>query len=465
MLGALSFPLLHVVLQTWGLAPPVGGPAGSQALLTVIASALLMSALAVLAYRVLERQRRRLQLERRILEAQLLQSQKMEAVGRLAGGVAHDFNNLLTAIDGNNDLALDMIATGEIGSLKDVLGEVTAATRRAASLTGQLLSFSRRQIVTAERVDVNAAVVGLERMLHRLIGEDVRLDTHLDAAEPHALVDRGQLDQVVLNLVINARDAMPRGGTITIATAASVADARSAPGGPSLRPGAYARISVADTGEGIPGTVLPNIFEPFFTTKARDKGTGLGLATVYGIVNQAGGGVAVQTTPGRGSTFEVYFPAVEASASASGPSAAAPRARDGTESVLLVEDDLSVRRLARRSLERRGYRVIEALSARHAVELAETHPDRIDLLLTDVVMPDLNGREVADAVRATRADVRVLFMSGYADDARVHQGVLAERLHFLPKPFTPHTLAAKVRSVLDGDRTREPAQSAARRTN
>jgi PAS domain S-box-containing protein len=386
--------------------------------------------------------------ERKALEAQFLQSQKMEAVGRLAGGVAHDFNNLLTAITGHTGLLLDEAEEGTEQHAD--LMEIRRAAERAASLTGQLLAFSRKQVLRPQVLDLNAVVRDTEAMLRRLIGEDIDMDIRCHARIPTVRADRGQVEQVLVNLVVNARDAMPTGGRLTIATDAVVITPENAQAHPyGVQPGAYVRVTVADTGTGMPAEVASRVFEPFFTTK--EVGTGLGLSTVYGIVKQSGGYVWVESEPGRGSTFRVYLPrvydAVETPAAAGeGP------LRAGGETILVVEDDHAVRALAVRILAGRGYRVLSAEDGMTALEQVAPGGDPVDLLLTDVVLPGISGPETARAVVRASPRTEVLFMSGYTDQALAVHGVqeLGDRL--LSKPFSPEQLVRRVRGALDRSR-------------
>jgi nitrogen-specific signal transduction histidine kinase len=405
-----------------------------------------MAGLAIVAYRLLEAQRVRIQHDRVALEAQLLEARKMEAVGRLAGGIAHDFNNLLTAIGGYNDLALDSLPPDD--PIRELLLEVRSATNRAASVTKQLLAFARRQIVKPTDVDVNAVLADLQRMMRPLIGEHIFVDARLEGRLRRALVDRGQLEQVLLNLSLNARDAMPSGGTLTLATTNVLVTAATRPPGTTLPDGEYVSILVGDTGTGIPEADLPHIFEPFFTTKGRENGTGLGLATVYGILAQSGGAITVATRIGNGTTFTVYLPAARAAAGRNRSDRGGRPVAGGRETVLIAEDEAAVRVLARRSLEQRGYQVLEAATPRDALRIAVEHAGPIHLLLTDVVMPELSGPEVAERVQAARNGIKVLFMSGYADAISARH-LADERRELLHKPFTPEKLAARVRRVLD----------------
>ncbi len=381
------------------------------------------------------------------LEEQLRQAQKMEAVGQLAGGVAHDFNNLLTVISGNCDLLLG--ASPADDPKRGALSDIRAAGNRAANLTRQLLAFSRKQILEPRLVDVHEVVAGLEKMLRRLIGEDVLLATDLAADPSWVKVDPGQLEQVIMNLAVNARDAMPRGGSLTIRTRSAeadlFADADESTGG-GARP--RVALSISDTGAGISPEARPHIFEPFFTTKEVGKGTGLGLATVYGIVKQSGGDIAVESEPGRGATFTILLPShPRPRGHVSGAShAAIPR---GTETVLVVEDEDAVRRIVKIALESTGYRVVEARSGPEALEAARVNAGGFRAVVTDVVMPGMSGRELAERLRRDRPDLKVLYMSGYTDDAVMRHGIVESGVAFLQKPFSPLALARKVRDLLD----------------
>ena len=384
--------------------------------------------------------------ERKALEGQLLQSQKMEAIGQLAGGVAHDFNNLLTAILGYSELLATEV--GEKSPLLESIDEIRKAGERAASLTRQLLAFSRRQILAPTVLDLNALIANLEKMLHRLIGEDFQLITVLDRVIGRVKADPGQIEQIILNLAVNARDAMPKGGRLTIETQDVDLDETYAREHVTVRPGSYVMLAVTDTGEGMSAETKAHMFEPFFTTKGQGKGTGLGLATVYGIVKQSGGYVWVYSERGRGTTFKVYLPRVEGDAEAIEARRPDRAALRGTETILLVEDDESVRTLTRILLEANGYMVWEATGIEDALKAAREGAGPIHLLLTDVVMPEMSGSELAARIVAFRPDIRVLYMSGYTDDAVVRHGLVAEGLSFLQKPFTPDALALKVRQVL-----------------
>ena len=385
--------------------------------------------------------------EQRALEAQLRQSQKMEAVGQLAGGVAHDFNNLLTIIEVHAELALEELDAAH--PLRADLIEVKKASERAAALTRQLLAFSRKQLLQPECLAINEVVAGLEPMLRRLIGEDIEVVTRLDAGCGSVFADPGQLEQVIINLAVNARDAMMGGGMLTIDTSHVAADA-SADEHTAMR-GCYVCLSVTDTGCGIPPEVQERIFEPFYTTKAAGQGTGLGLSTVYGIVRQSGGHILVESEPGQGTSFRVYLPRVESPASVRSSAIAARVDVSGTETVLLVEDEDAVRELARRILERQGYTVLDARTGRDAVALAG-RCERIDLVLTDMVMPDMNGRALAETLALTRPSLPVLYMSGYTDDEIVRRGLLDTGRGLLQKPFTADSLARAVRTALAAQR-------------
>jgi PAS domain S-box-containing protein len=387
------------------------------------------------------------QTDRQQLEAQLRVSQKMEGIGRLAGGIAHDFNNLLTAILGYSELMEAQLPDDE--DLRSSLHEIHRAGERAAALTRQLLAFSRKQVLQPRLLDLNTIVSEVEKLLRRLIGEDVKLVTRLDPALGSVRADPGQLEQVLMNLAVNARDAMPEGGTLTVETANTVLDAGFAAGNPGARSGEYAALTVADTGIGMSDEVRNHAFEPFFTTKEQGKGTGLGLATAYGIVKQSDGYITVASEPGRGTTFRIYFPRATGAAAPSGLGERPALSPRGTETILLVEDESGVRRLSCTILEAQGYTVLEAASGDEALEIARSHAGEIHLLATDVVMPGMSGRVLWDRLRVLRRDPRVLFMSGYTDDAIARHGVLEPGIAFLQKPFTPFSLAQKVREVLD----------------
>ena len=385
--------------------------------------------------------------ERRFLEEQLRQSQKMEAVGRLAGGVAHDFNNLLTSIAGHTELLLEDL--GEDDAIRSDIEEVLRAVDRASSLTRQLLAFSRRQVLQPRLLDVNHVLADLGGLLHRLLGDDVELKSTYDPEVGHIRTDRGQFEQVVMNLVVNARDALPDGGVIELRTDAVVVVEDSDEHRRGVQPGTYAMISVQDSGTGMDDTVLARIFEPFFTTREQGKGTGLGLPTAYGIVAQSGGHILVDSAPGVGSTFRVLLPISAGTAAEEEFAAADPCDEGGSETILLVEDEDAVRRLGCRILERRGYTVVEADSGPAAIRVFEQRAPTIALLVTDVVMPGMNGTELARRLRAMKPSLRILFTSGYTADALTLEGGIGEGAAFLEKPFTPEALAQHVRDLLD----------------
>jgi len=383
----------------------------------------------------------------KLLEDQLRHAQKMEAVGRLAGGVAHDFNNLLSVILSYADIALESLPPGH--PLRDDIAEVARAGRRATELTRQLLAFSRRQVLQPKVVDLNESLAGMQKMLARVLGEDIEMRVDAGEALWKVKVDPGQLEQVVMNLVVNARDAMPDGGTLTIETRNVEFDEASACLHPGTRPGPHVSLAVSDDGVGMDEATKARVFEPFFTTKDPGRGTGLGLSTVFGIVQQSGGSIVVDSAPGEGTTFEICFPRCEERSSR--PSAPPPstRARVGKETILLTEDDEQLRDLVGAILRRKGYEVLAAATPADALRLSEQHAGPIHLLLTDVVMPGMNGRQLAERVRTARPDTRVLFVSGYAGGAAVHQGLLCEGTAFLPKPITPEAILREVRALLD----------------
>jgi signal transduction histidine kinase len=385
--------------------------------------------------------------EKRSLEAQLFQSQKMESMGRLAGGVAHDFNNLLGVISGYGEL-LHKRVRGD-PRLRRYAEDIVKAAQRAAGLTGQLLAFSRRQVLQPKVLDLNSVVGETETMLRRVIGEDVQLVTVFDDRLGAVKADPGQMEQVLMNLAVNARDAMPKGGRLTIETGNVQLDRTYAQQHPGVAPGRYVMLAVSDTGHGIAPEVKARIFEPFFTTKEPGRGTGLGLATVHGIVKQSDGHVWVYSEPGHGTTFKIYLPAADEVAAEDAADAVEPELPRGSETVLLVEDEGSLRELVRECLEALGYTILEARHGAEALTVCEGHADDIHVLMTDVVMPGMSGRELGERLRALRPELRVLYMSGYTDDAVVLHGVLAEKMAFLQKPFTEQALARKLREVLD----------------
>ena len=384
--------------------------------------------------------------ERKQLEEQLRQAAKMEGIGRLAGGIAHDFNNLLTVIGGRSHLLLSQLPAGH--AMRRDLLLIQQTGDRAAALTRQLLAFSRKQTLAPVVIKLNEIVSGMRTLLERVLGEDVDIIMDLDPSLGHVTADPGQLEQVILNMAVNARDAMPAGGQLTLETRHVDVDSTHARQKVELTPGAYDVLSISDTGLGMDAATVARAFEPFFTTKAVGKGTGLGLATAYGIVKQSGGHITVYSEPGSGTTFVIYLPRTEASESAS-VAAEEAAARRGTEVVLLAEDDANLRALTRDILASEGYTVLESQDVEDAIRIAERQDGTIHLLVTDVVMPHMSGRALADAVMRIRPDVKVLYMSGYTDDAIVHHGVLDPGTALLQKPFTPAALAHKAREVLD----------------
>jgi two-component system, cell cycle sensor histidine kinase and response regulator CckA len=384
-------------------------------------------------------------------EDQLRQSQKLEAIGRLAGGVAHDFNNLLSVILSYSSILLSDLPAGD--PKRSDLEAINRAGEQAADLTRQLLAFGRQQVLALRVLDLNEIVLAADKMLRRLLGEDVELVARTNAAPLRVRADVGQLDQVIMNLAINARDAMPGGGKLTLETQTvflSEAYARTHLG---VRPGRYAMLAVSDTGVGMDRETQSHIFEPFFTTKEKGKGTGLGLATVFGIVQQSGGSIWVYSEPGGGSVFRVYLPAVE-DAEKAAPEMPPLATLRGAETILLVEDQKEVREVAREILLRCGYQVLDASGAAEALSICEREARPIELLLTDVVMPQMSGRELAERVASLRPEARVLFMSGYTEDAILRHGILAADVAYLQKPLAPEPLARRVREVLDAPRPR-----------
>jgi signal transduction histidine kinase len=388
--------------------------------------------------------------KRLLLEEQLRHSQKMEAVGRLAGGIAHDFNNLLTAIIGYTEIVLHSLDPKD--ERRADAEEIGRAAMRAADLTRQMLAFSRRQVLQPKVIDLNIALSKVEPMLRRVIGEDIVMTVTGKASAAFVRVDPGQVEQVVMNLVVNARDAMAQGGRLTVETADAVLDEAAVADSPEARPGPYVMLAVTDTGTGMPPEVRARIFEPYFTTKEVGKGTGLGLSTAYGIVRQSDGHISVSSEIGLGTTFRVYLPRSEAPAERD-DQVIGERLPEGTEHILLVEDDPSVRRLSKELLTRLGYSVTEAASGRAGLALGSDDTRHFDLALCDVILGDMSGPAVAEALSALRPSIRVLYMSGYTDEAIVKTGVLEEGKPFLQKPFTPMQLTKKIREVLDEPET------------
>ena len=385
---------------------------------------------------------------RKILEEQLRQSQKMEAIGQLAGGIAHDFNNLLTAINGFSDLSLRRLEGAD--PLRGNIEEVKKAGERAASLTRQLLAFSRKQVLQPKVFGLNSVISEVEKMLKRLIGEDIELRTVLDQETGSVKADPGQIEQVIINLAVNARDAMPSGGRLTIETTNVYIHEGDADMRIAVDPGQYVMLAISDTGMGMDDQVQSHIFEPFFTSKEAGKGTGLGLSTVYGIVKQSEGNVQVYSKVGKGTTFKVYLPRVDETAQVYKRTPEVEENLQGKEIILLAEDEDVVRKLARQVLEMFGYQVLEAPNGGAALLICERHEAPIHLLITDVVMPEMSGPELTDRLTQLRPDLKVLYMSGYTDNAVIHKGVLDEGTNFIQKPFTPAALARTVREVLNG---------------
>jgi len=401
-------------------------------------------------------------MEREKAEEHLRQIQKLEEIGRLAGGVAHDFNNLLGVILGRCEiLFVQPSLDAEVLRSAKIIEE---AAGRGAKLTRQLLAFGRRQLLEPRILDLNEVIAGLERMLQRLIGEDVDLKFHPEPRLARVKADPGQLEQVIMNLAVNARDAMPDGGHLTITTTNVQLDETYLNRHTMIQPGSYVMIAVSDSGCGMDAETQSHIFEPFFTTKEKGKGTGLGLSTAYGIVKQSGGYIWVYSEPGQGTTFKIYLPATAGHVSKQLPREPSARPLEGSETVLVVEDDAALRELTREFLQSSGYKVLEAGTPEEALRVAAQHSGRIDLLLTDVIMPKMNGRELAKKLLSVRPEMKVLYISGYTDDAIMRHGLLEEGLAFLQKPYTHYGLTHKIREVLGGgDRKRVPETSSSRR--
>jgi two-component system, cell cycle sensor histidine kinase and response regulator CckA len=397
-------------------------------------------------------ERRRTEEALRKSEEQLRQWQRVEAIGRLAGGVAHDFNNLLMTIKGCSELLLG--AFDRRDPRREEVEEILKAADRATALTRQLLAFGRRQVLQPQILDLNAVVLNMDKMLRRLIGEDIQLVASLDPELWSVKVDPGMIEQVVMNLAVNSRDAMPSGGKLTIETSNAVHDEEYARQHVSVQAGYYVMLAISDTGCGMDKETQSHLFEPFFTTKETGKGTGLGLSTVYGIIKQSGGNIWAYSEPGLGTTFKIYLPRVEKAAKAYRPrlktkEAGAP---GGTETILLVEDEDAVRTMVSKILKNKGYTVLEARQGNEAIEICERNEGSINLMVTDVIMPHMSGRELAARLAPKRPEMRVLYMSGYPDNTIVQHGVLEPGTAFLQKPFTINALELKVREVLDGTR-------------
>lgn len=380
------------------------------------------------------------------LEERFNQSQKMEAIGKLAGGVAHDFNNILMAIKMNTEFALKEIETNS--QAHEDLNEVLTLANRASSLTRQLLAYSRKQVLELKVVHLNQVVENINKMLSRIIGEDIELNFHLEPNLPYVKVDEGQFEQVIMNLVVNARDAMPNGGLLTLETRKVVLDEEYTKSYLDLNAGEYVLIAVSDNGEGIEPDIFKNIFDPFFTTKEQGKGTGLGLSMVHGIVKQSGGDIHVYSEVGEGTTFRIYLPTVKENIKV---------ASNGTElidlngrgRILVVEDEDSVRKAITRTLEKHGYSVLKANCGEEALEIYESNTEPVDLLLTDVVMPGMNGKELSDRIHQLTPDLKTIFLSGYTEDAIVHHGVLEEGITFVQKPVSSKDLLTKIKKLLE----------------
>ena len=392
-------------------------------------------------------ERKRTEEEMTSLQEQLRQSQKMEAIGSLAGGIAHDFNNLLTIIKGYSQLSL--LEIKEETPLWENIKEVQKATERASGLIRQLLAFSRRQILEMKVIDLNSLLLNLDKMFRRVIGEDIKLVTILVQGGARVKVDPGQIEQVIMNLAVNARDAMPNGGKLTIMTANVELDEEYSRTHVSVTPGRYVMLSVSDTGVGMTQEVRDRVFEPFFTTKEKGKGTGLGLSMVYGIVKQCGGNIWVYSEPGQGTTFKIYLPRVDEPLEELGGKVRKGKLPRGSETILVVEDEADVRKLAVRTLEKQGYRVLEASDGDKVLHLFEKQKEPIHLILTDVIMPRMNGSELTDSLKSLHPKMKVLYMSGYTDNAIVHRGILGDGINFIQKPFSLDGLSRKVREVLD----------------
>jgi len=387
--------------------------------------------------------------ERKNLEKQLIQSQKMEAVGRLAGGVAHDFNNLMTIVIGNADMLLMSLTKDD--PLREDVEEIKKAGGRSTSLTRQLLAFSRRQVLQPMVLNLNTVLAETDKMLRRLIGEDLEMATILESELGKVNIDPGQVEQVIMNLAINARDAMPGGGKFTIETANVDLDREYAhkKGVMELQPGPYVMLAISDKGIGMDKETQSQIFDPFFTTKPKAKGTGLGLSTVYGIVKQSGGYIWVYSEPGQGTTFKIYLPRVQGEEASLKKEPVPKELLQGSETVLMVEDDEAVRNFSKKVLKRSGYNILEAQDGEEALMVSRAHEGPIHLLLTDVVMPKMSGRELADRLQELRPETKVLFMSGYTDNAIIRHGTLRSDVNFMQKPFTPELLSQRIRRILD----------------
>jgi len=392
-------------------------------------------------------ERKRAEDDKKIMEEQLWQAQKMEAIGRLTGGIAHDFNNMLTTILGNAEMAL--METGKEDPMRELIEDIKMAGEKAAILTRQLLAFSRKQIFQSQVFNLNDVVRELDKMLRRLIGEDIELETRLSRDLCRVETDPGQVEQIIMNLAVNARDAMPEGGRLTIETACVELDEEYAGSHFPVIPGQYVMISVSDTGDGISKEIQTQIFEPFFTTKEKGKGTGLGLSIVYGIVKQSNGYIWVYSEPGKGATFKIYFPRVRKTVKGlEKPDKGPQESFNGTETIMVVEDDAMIMKMIVKTLNNSGYPVLRAGDGNEALRVSDEHEGPIHLVLTDVIMPGMGGRELANRLKEIRPDTKILYMSGYTDNAIVHHGVLEKGLSFIQKPFTSQGLRKKIREVL-----------------
>ncbi len=386
--------------------------------------------------------------DRKKLEEQLRQAQKMEAIGNLAGGIAHDFNNLMTVVTGYSQFVLNKVA--EESPLRADIEEIKKAGQRAASLTRQLLAFSRRQVLSPELVSLGDVVSNIKEMLKRLIGETIELVVTSGSDLRRVKADPGQIEQIIMNLALNARDAMPDGGKLLIETDNIDLDATYCGQWSDVRPGPHVVLAVSDTGTGMDAETQQHIFEPFFTTKELGRGTGLGLSMVYGIVQQSGGSVRVYSEPGCGATFRILLPEAKEDADSHKPQESPERMQPGSETVLIAEDEDMVRTLTRRILESHGYRVLEARNGKEALEIAERHVGPLHLLLTDVVMPKMSGKELAQHLLESRPETKVLYMSGYSENLVSHQGILDAGVALIEKPFAEESLLQRVRAILDG---------------
>jgi PAS domain S-box-containing protein len=394
-------------------------------------------------------ERKRTEEEKATLQEELRQSQKMEAIGVLAGGIAHDFNNLLTLVGGYCQLSLLELKEGD--PLRGNIEEIKTAADRATSLTGQVLAFSRRQVLDMKVLDLNAIITDMEKMLRRVIGEDIELVTFLADELGTVKTDPGWIEQVIMNLAVNARDAMPSGGRLIIETVNAELDESHARSHAALKPGRYVKLSVSDTGKGMTPEVRERLFEPFFTTKEKGKGTGLGLSTVYGIVKQSEGNIWVYSEPGLGTTFNIYLPRMDEPLEETREKGTKAEILRGAETILVVEDEENVRRLAVRILEKQGYTVLEASCVKDALALCKERKEPIHMILTDVVMPEMSGPQLAEQLLSLHPQVKVLYMSGYTDSAIVHHGMLKDGVNYIQKPFTIDGLTRKMREVLDKD--------------